>query len=53
MAVTMTSCSTAILAAKSILLTLHLKHRDFHKCFERKYYEQMVAFIQSRGLELY
>jgi len=33
---TMTSCSTAILAAKSILQILHLWHRDFHMCFCRK-----------------
>jgi len=31
MAATMTPCSTAILAAKVILQTLHLKHRGFHK----------------------
>jgi len=36
MAGTMVSCSTAILAAKSILQILHLWHRDFHKRFCRK-----------------
>jgi len=31
MAATMTSCSTAIYAAKVMLQILHLKHQDFHK----------------------
>jgi len=53
MAFMVTSCSTATLAAKSVLLILHLKHRDFKSVFARKYYEQMVVFIQSRSFELY
>jgi len=33
MSATMTSWSSAILTAKSILHTVHLQHRDFHKRF--------------------
>jgi len=36
MAATMTTCSTALLAEKSILQVLHLKHKDLHKRFRKK-----------------
>jgi len=46
MAAMKTSCSS-VLAAKSILQILHLQHRDFHKRFCKKIYEQMIFFIQN------
>jgi len=54
MTATITPCSTAILAEKSIgLLQILHKHRGFTNAFARKFYEKMVAFIQSRNLEIY
>jgi len=52
MEATETSCSTAIPAAKKRLQILHLQHRDFNKRFARTFYEQMVALIQIRNLEI-
>jgi len=49
----MTSCSTATMAAKTILqIMLHIID-VFTTASARKFYEQIVAFIQSRSFELY
>jgi len=55
MLATITSCSTAILAAKCILHTVHLSYSIdiFTSNFAGKFYEQMVTFIQSRNLEFH
>jgi len=50
MATTMTSCSPAILVAKSIQQSLH-SIDVFTSPFARKFYEQMVVFIPSRTLD--
>jgi len=49
MAATMTSCSTAILATKSILQILHYSSEIFTSVFARKFYEQMVILIQKEA----
>jgi len=46
MMTTMTACSTAILAEKSILYTYSIE--IFTNALARRFYEQMVAFIKSR-----
>jgi len=53
MAATMTSCSTAIMATKSILQIVLRIIEIFTSAFARKFYEQIVVFIQSRSFELY
>ena len=53
MASTITSCSTAIMAAKSILQIVLRIIDIFTSAFARKFYEQLVAFTQSRSFELY
>jgi len=44
MAGTMTSCSPAILATKSILQITHLRYRDFHNGFSRKFFRANGGF---------
>jgi len=53
MAAAMSSCSTAILAAKSILQIVHFGIERFTSAFARKIYDQMVALVQRRSLELH
>jgi len=53
MTVTMTSYSTEIKAAKSILQILLLNHRDFHRRSCMNVLLPMVAFIQNRNVEIY
>jgi len=53
MSSTMTFYSTALLAAKMTLQMLHLQHRHFTCAFAEKFYEQLVALIQSRSYKLY
>jgi len=56
MSTAMTSCSTAILAAKTLLQVVHLSSYSierFTSAFAGKVYEQMVALIQIRSLELH
>jgi len=51
----MTPCSTAVLAEKSIGYCRSCTYsiEVFINAFARKLYEKMVAFIQSRNLEIY
>jgi len=44
MTVTMTPCSTAILAEKSILQTLHTQHRGFQKRICKKVLRENDGF---------
>jgi len=55
MAVTMTTCSTELLTAKSILLISHLQHRDFHERFCKKALRAIGGFHRnySKNWELY
>jgi len=48
----MTSCSTAILAAKAYCRSCTYGIERFISAFAEKVYEQMVALIQSRSWEL-
>jgi len=41
------------IGCKSIPQILHLNIKIFSGAFACKFYEQMVAFIQNRSLELY
>jgi len=50
MAVTITSCSTAILATYSILQIMHLWHPDFYKRFSRKVFQVIGGFDQKKKL---
>jgi len=47
----MTSCSTAILAGKSIQQILHLAYRQggFHNAFAGNFSEQKVALIENKA----
>jgi len=55
MTATMTPSSTAILAGKSIhrSCTYEYSIKIFTNTFARQFYEKMVAFVQSRNLEIY
>ena len=55
MAATMTSCSPAILATKSILQITHLRYRDFRNDFSRKFLRANGGFGSEYKLlqELY
>jgi len=55
MAAAMTSCSTAILASKTIgyCRSCTCSIERFTSAFAGKVYEQMMALIQSRSLELH
>jgi len=50
---TMTSCSIAAMATKSILRIVLRVIEIFTSAFARKFYEQIVTFIQSRNFELF
>jgi len=51
----MTTCSTAILAEKVYCrsCTYEYSIKIFTNAFSRKFYKRMVAFIQSRNLQIY
>jgi len=51
MAYTVTSCSTELLAAKSRSCAYSIA--IFTSAFSVRFYEQMVAFVQGRSLELH
>ena len=53
MASTMTSCPAALMAAKSILQIVLRVVEIFTNAFARKFYEQIVTFIQSRSFKVY
>ena len=55
MTATMTPCSSAGLAEKAYCrsCTYEYSIKIFTNAFARKFYEKMVAFIQSRNLEIY
>ena len=54
MTVTMTPCSTVILTEKKAYCrSCTYSIEVFINAFARKFYEKMVAFIQSMNLEIY
>ena len=53
MATTMTSCSTAPLAEKKCCRPCTYSIKIYTNAFARKFYEKMVAFIQSKNLKIY